>query len=539
MAIVHGTEGSDTINILTGATYYADRIYGYGGVDYLYGNDGDDEIWGGEGDDWLYGHADNDLLKGGGGADRLWGGGGDDWVSYADAPTGIDAFLTAGGRGYGRGGFAEGDTFLDIDNLSGSRFDDDLVGNEEANELAGQAGNDELSGGRGADRLSGGTGFDWANYHNSSAGVFVSLISGLGSGGDAQGDTLTGIENLDGSYEHGDVLVGNDGPNDIAGFGGEDSLKGGGGVDELFGGAEDDMLDGGSDADVMFGDHGNDTYYVDNASDDILEWPGYGSDTVRASVSYVLPSGDAEVELLRTTDDNGIAPINLTGNAIPSQQIIGNNGHNTLDGGGGNDQLIGRRGNDTYIVDGDTDTITERAGEGMDTALARASYTLTAGADVETLATTNDFGTAAINLTGNASGNIVRGNNGSNVINGGGGRDDLTGRGGDDWFRFDTAPSATNVDLIADLNGAGNDTIVLEDLIFGAFATGPLAAERFVTTAPLQDNDNIIYDADGLIYGAGSRALFYDSDGNGPAAAVQFATLTPGTVVSHLDFLVV
>jgi len=69
--------------------------------------------------------------------------------------------------------------------------------------------------------------------------------------------------------------------------------------------------------------------------------------------------------------------------------------------------------------------------------------------------------------------------------------------------------------------------------VFAVFATGGLAAERFVVGPAAQDaSDNIIYnDVTG--------ALSYDSDGNGAAAAIQFAQLSPGLALTNLDFLVV
>src|SRR3546814_8834206 len=62
-------------------------------------------------------------------------------------------------------------------------------------------GNDTLIGGSGADTLIGGAGSDTASYAGSSGGVTVDLAAGTGSGGDAQGDTLSGIENLTGSSQ--------------------------------------------------------------------------------------------------------------------------------------------------------------------------------------------------------------------------------------------------------------------------------------------------------------------------------------------------
>jgi Ca2+-binding RTX toxin-like protein len=452
MAIVHGTESSELINQLDGVTTSSDRIYGYGGVDTIYGLDGDDEIYGGEGDDWIYGNGDNDVLKGGGGADHLFGGTGTDWASYADAPAAVRASLMPGVGG--TSGIASGDTFDSIENLSGSAYDDGLLGDDGTNTLAGQGGNDRLQGGDGADRLDGGNGRDTASYFLSPVGVYVSLITGVGFGGHADGDTLISIENLLGSLHGDDLLVGNDNPNSLWGSDGHDSLKGGGGADNLYGQQGNDILDGGSGADRMYGLTGNDTYYVDNASDAVIEYGGEGSDTVRASVSYVISDGE-DVEFLTTTDDNGTAPINLTGNE---------------------------------------------------------------------------------------SGNTVRGNNGNNIINGGHGNDELTGRGGMDWFLFDTPlDTMWNIDRITDFN-VTDDTIRLDATIFSSdLAVGSsVAGSQFVIgTAALDAGDRIIYDnATGVV--------LYDSDGTGATAAIQFAQLSAGLAdptdidpLTNFDFFVV
>jgi Ca2+-binding RTX toxin-like protein len=144
-------------------------------------------------------------------------------------------------------------------------------------------------------------------------------------------------------------------------------------------------------------------------------------------------------------------------------------------------------------------------------------------------------------MTGNETDNEVWGNFGNNVLNGGDGDDEFIGISGEDSFRFDTplddetiVDAETNVDVIHDFDDFnGNDTIVLENTIFGAFAAGPLAAERFVVgTAAADANDNIIYNS-------ATGAIYYDSDGNGAAAAIQFAWVDAGTALTHLDFIVV
>jgi Ca2+-binding RTX toxin-like protein len=383
-----------------------------------------------------------------------------------------------------------------------------LTGNGSNNSIRGNDGTNILNGGGlGSDGLDGRGGNDTASYENNPWRVVVALGSNGAAGQGyefflapqevlASVDTLINIENVRGS-NFDDTLIGNNVVNELRGLG------------------------------------GNDTYVVQNAGDVIVESAGQGNDTVQSSVNYTLTAG-ADVETLRTTDDNGTAAINLTGNAA-NNQVIGNNGDNTLNGGGGNsDQLTGRGGNDTYIVNAAGVTITENGGQGIDTVRSSVTYTLTAGADVEQLRTNDDNGTAAINLTGNANGNVVTGNNGNNILNGGDGRDDLVGRSGQDQFLFNTAlNAATNSDRILDFNVA-DDTIQLENAVFSAFAAGGLAAERFfvIGTGTQDASDNILHDRT-------TGALFYDSDGVGGAAAIQFAEVTPGLVLTNLDFLVV
>ncbi|MBD0864884.1 MAG: hypothetical protein GDA36_04375, partial [Rhodobacteraceae bacterium] len=164
---------------------------------------------------------------------------GDGWGVYGRtfAPAGI-------------GGDAEGDILTDIEHLIGSAYDDHLTGNDEANQLTGLAGDDTLTGGEGADTLDGGAGADTASYARSDAAVTVNLATGTGTGGDAEGDTLTGIEHLTGSA-HGDTLTGDAGANRLDGGAGADTLTGGGGADTLTGGAGADTLRGGTGADLF------------------------------------------------------------------------------------------------------------------------------------------------------------------------------------------------------------------------------------------------------------------------------------------------
>ena len=99
---------------------------------------------------------------------------------------------------------------------SGTNGDDSLFGGDFDDTLSGLDGNDTLSGRAGADSLDGGADNDTADYSGSPGGVTVNLLTGSVSGGDAEGDTLTSIENLFGSAGN-DSLTGDGGANRLGG----------------------------------------------------------------------------------------------------------------------------------------------------------------------------------------------------------------------------------------------------------------------------------------------------------------------------------
>ena len=118
-----------------------DTFFGQGGPDVLSGEAGNDLLGGRSGADTLAGGAGDDILQGGAGADVLDGGTGIDVASYADATIGVRVYLD--GVLPNRGS-ALGDTFISIENIEGSNFDDFLSGNENANQLIGGGGNDRF-----------------------------------------------------------------------------------------------------------------------------------------------------------------------------------------------------------------------------------------------------------------------------------------------------------------------------------------------------------------------------------------------------------
>jgi Ca2+-binding RTX toxin-like protein len=205
---IYGSSFDDTLSGDAGRNI----IGGEAGADLLDGRGGDDALSGEAGNDILNGRDGNDRLVGGDGVDNLSGGAGNDSVD--------------GGAGN--------------DTSFGEAGNDSFYGGAGADQLDGGDDNDFLEGGADADSLTGGAGIDTASYASSAAGVTV-VLGGASSGGDAQGDTLTGIEQVMGSG-FADTMTGDAGVNALWGLAGDDVLTGGGGADVLKGGAGADTF---------------------------------------------------------------------------------------------------------------------------------------------------------------------------------------------------------------------------------------------------------------------------------------------------------
>ena len=282
---LHGGPGSDTASYVDSAagimaslsygvgaggeaegdTYFSiENLFGSLFADALVGNDGNNRLDGLAGDDFLDGRDGTDMLLGGSGNDTLKGGGGADWldgnegidtVSYYESPEGVIALL----GNEGAYGDAEGDTFIGIENLTGSIYDDILWGDDGVNKLMGMDGadvlrgldgNDTLDGGAGADRMLGGPGGD-TYYVDNGADEIIEV------GNQGADQVLTSVSyslapglevEMLGTTDRGATtaisLAGNEYANRITGNAGVNVIVGGAGLDTMFGGDGGDIFVG-------------------------------------------------------------------------------------------------------------------------------------------------------------------------------------------------------------------------------------------------------------------------------------------------------
>ena len=402
--------------------------------------------------------------------------------------------------GAGSGGHAQGDTISNFERILGSSHGDTLIGDD---------GDNWIDGGGGGDSLDGGGGWDWVVYWNSDEGVSVNFATGAGSGGHAQGDTISNFENVRGS-SHGDTLIGDDGDNWIEGVGGADSLDGGGGRDEVGywnsdegvsvnlatgavsgGHAQGDTISnfenvrGSSHGDTLIGDDGDneltggggrDTFYfapehgADTITDftdgeDRIGFEGWASaltwEQVRASATSIEGSvridlsahGGGTIDLmgaaladLDASDFVGLSTVAVpTPNANPAATERGDDGANTLTGGAGGDNVFGEGGNDALLGRAGSDYIDGGAGD--DKLWGEEGDDGLVGGDGADL------------IYGQAGNDTVAGGAGGDIVLGGEGDDQLHGDGGDDglWAEAgnDTVEGGEGDDFVA--GGSGDD----------------------------------------------------------------------------------
>lgn len=377
-------------------------ILGQDGPDTVLGTDGDDILNGGIGDDFIQGLGGDDILIGGGGADILVGGDGFDFASYANASKRVAVRLDTG---VGWAGAANGDILAEIEGLIGSNFNDSFIGSSGDDEIRGEAGDDYIEGGGGADRLDGGDGVDTLSYYASDAAVSVDLALQTASGGHADGDVISGFENLRGS-RHDDQILGSAEANHIRGEDGDDLIEGRGGAD---------LLDGGEGVDTL-------SYASSGKGVEVRLWSGLGARGHAAGdqfYNFENILGSAYRDLL-----SGDGGDNHIWGGDGDDLLHGLDGDDILEGGDGDDVLYGGLGADILIGGAGVDTADySRSDQGVDVRLMTGLGERGAAGDVLS---------EIENLTGSRLTDRLIGDGGDNRLSGEAGDDYLDGLGGDD-----------------------------------------------------------------------------------------------------------
>ncbi|MDF2399531.1 calcium-binding protein [Pseudomonas sp. 3MA1] len=498
-----------------------ERMTYIGSQDFIgYGNDSDNIITGGSGNDTLYGGA---------GADQFFGGAGLDIAGYTDSKAGVTVNLKTGVNT----GIAAGDTYTDIETIKGSNYNDTFVGN-----------------GRGMN-FDGGAGVDTVDYSTSSAGVNVEVRFGTGAagkGGDAEGSTLTSIENVIGSAFN-DILT--SGPDHTA-----TAIR----------------LEGGA---------GDDIYYISNGiTPTIVEQVGGGNDEMRVTV--VNPSHTYMAANIERLTFIGNSAFTGWGNDLDNI-ITGGSGNDTLYGGAGADQFFGGAGYDTVgyldskvsmtlnlktgvhsgIAAGDTYTDIEAirgsnlndifyggtSAMGLDGAAGQdlVSYELSDSAvtiDLYTGVNTGDAqGDTYTNIEifqGSNFNDTLSGSRLSDILIGGKGADLIDGREGQDSVWYVTSTTGVTINLQTNVNQGGDaegDVLRNIERVVGSHYNDSLTGDASVNYLEGGLGDDVLYGGDGNDYlygGLISQIGPFSLDGltNGPQADTLYGGNGNDTIVT-------
>jgi Ca2+-binding RTX toxin-like protein len=213
----------------------------------------------------------------------------------------------------------------------------------------------------------------------------------------------------------------------VSGDDGNDWLDGGAGDDTLMGGVGNDTLIGGTGSDVFYGGDGNDTIVVGSLTGSETIYGGTGRDALdfgADTVGHVINLQSGATDIATTP----VLEIEDIYGGRGGDLLIGTDGVNRIDAGGGNDTVYGYGGNDVIY--------------GSD---AQGGYS-----DLSDMTATRDV------LYGGDGNDYLDGGYGTDRLVGGQGADTLVGGLGNDTFVFlnisDSRIGATDV-IATDLYG--------------------------------------------------------------------------------------
>ena len=497
-----------------------DIIVGSDGKNTLQGGINEDTIYGGAGDDFIYGGTQDDTLSGGVGDDYIDGGsaslgGTGDVATYSDITTGgvtVDLRIQDGTTSQNTVN-AGNDTLVDIENLTGTSFDDTLIGDTNDNTLLGGSGNDTFigNGSTGTGDFIDGEGGtddlisfetatqnitfdlgDSSSYQSTGAGkIKVQNVENLKGG--------TGDDTLYGSSQE-NKLYGHDGDDFLDGKAGDDTLYGELGDDTLTGGAGDDTLNGGAGADIAD--------YTANTSS------GIKVDLTRVT-GQVIDDGYGDTDTL--IDIERVNGSNFTDTIVGSDNVdtlYGMGGDDTLNGGLGSDTLYGGTGDDTADYGTRSESIKVDLSVAIPTVIVdtNSNSTFESGVDEEdTLNSIENIigGTNADIIIGSSGNNTLKGNSGADTLSGGIGTDYLDG--GDDIDTIDF--TGVNEDVTIDLSKTLTQAVYTDayykvsniENIIGGFGADKLTGDVQVNTIIGGDGADTL--DGGGVSGAGTDSL--------------------------------
>ncbi|WP_371232786.1 M10 family metallopeptidase C-terminal domain-containing protein [Pseudomonas sp. QE6] len=434
--------------------------------------------------------------------ETIWDAGGTDTIDGSNQLDAVAINLNAGSFSSIGKKFWDGSSYINnclaiayganIENATGSGYNDRLTGNGLNNVLNGAAGADVMIGGDGSDAYYVDNSGDVVSETNANATTggtdtvlsYLSaytlgsnlenlrlLASGAANGtGNALNNTLyagSGDNRLDGgagidllAYNYASKGItlnlglttaqatGGSGTDTVLNFervsgsAYNDTLTGNSGANYLYGNAGNDVLNGAAGADVMIGGDGSDAYYVDNSGDVVSETNANattgGTDTVLSYLSaYTLGSNLENLRLLASGAANGI------GNALNNTLYAGS-GDNRLDGGAGIDLLAYNYASKGITLNLGLTTAQATGGSGTDTVL---NFERVSGGAY------NDT------LTGNSGANYLYGNAGNDVLNGAAGADVMIGGDGSDAYYVDNSGDVVS-ETNANATTGGTDTVL-------------------------------------------------------------------------------
>lgn len=516
------------------------------------GSDGNDEIKfvdivasgqldGGTGDDLIIAGNGYDFLNGGAGNDTLDGAGGNNTAVYSDSPAGVTVNLATG---IANDGFDTTDKLINIYNVEGSGFNDVLIAHESGSVLDAGAGDDRLNGdtgddvmlgGAGADFMDGMAGTDTTTYIASNAPVYVNLsaedvfltspVDGLpvgliangGIGGEAEGDQIFNVENVQGSV-YDDVLVA-----------GNTSVN----VDGLLG---NDLIVAAPNAQVLDGNKGIDwvSYSLSDAGVNVNLTTGNGSggyaqgdDLVFAKDNKGNPTADSSFE-------------NLEGSVF-DDNLTGDRQNNIIRGLAGNDNISALAGDDLLIGGAGADTLDGGTNSGLlsaDVSISQVRLRVKGGGDTASYQDSNNYVVVNLlsgkgshadaegdtfseieNLIGSSFGDTLIGNFGNNDINPGlsnGETDVVNGFFGTDRLTLDYSFNDFGTGIKGGFeNTTSNSGFISRNTSDGSNIQDAVSfsnIDRLFVTGTIQD-DRIVggKNSDALLVGAGNDSV----DGGG------------------------